>query len=191
MRMSSSAARSKIRRWPITGCCCSSRRRSATGSSSAPRCWDRSTSHAISRPPSRRSRRAANRATRPGRATVPHPPPLPALAGPQSGNRLSAQTLKRRAEGTRSGEQTVTPHFALSGNSMKNLPKAGPGYSPMQNFEKMFCRISSGAMAPRPVMAPRWVMTWRISSLRRSVGRPWARPSRAWPSASRAAESAS
>lgn len=51
MRMSSSAARSKIRRWPITGCCCSSRRRSATGSSSAPRCWDRSTSHAISRPP--------------------------------------------------------------------------------------------------------------------------------------------
>ena len=41
------------------------------GSSSAPRCWDRSTSHAISRPPSRRSRRAANRATRPGRATTP------------------------------------------------------------------------------------------------------------------------
>ena len=32
---------------------------------------DRSTSHAISRPPSRRSRRAANRATRPGRATTP------------------------------------------------------------------------------------------------------------------------
>ena len=33
MRMSSSAARSRIRRWPITGCRCSSRRRSATGSS--------------------------------------------------------------------------------------------------------------------------------------------------------------
>nr|DAI58818.1 MAG TPA: hypothetical protein [Crassvirales sp.] len=28
----------------------------------------------------------------------------------------------------------MTPHFALSGNSMKNLPKAGPGYSPMQNL---------------------------------------------------------
>ena len=33
-----------VRRWPTTGCRCSSRRRSATGSSSAPRCWDRSTS---------------------------------------------------------------------------------------------------------------------------------------------------
>lgn len=37
---------------------------------------------------------------------------------------------KKRAEGTRPGKQTVTPHFALSGNPMKNPQTTGPGYIP-------------------------------------------------------------
>lgn len=52
--------------------------------------------------------------------------------------------------------------------------------------KRCFAGFRRGRWRRGPVMAPRWVMTWRISSLKRSVGRPWARPSRAWPSASRA-----
>ena len=37
---------------------------------------------------------------------------------------------KKRTEGTRPGKQTVTPHFALSGNPMKNPQTTGPGYIP-------------------------------------------------------------
>lgn len=64
-------------------------------------------------------------------------------------------------------------------------------YFPMQNFEKMFSRTSSGAMAPRPVISPRRLITGRISSLSRSAGSPRSNPSSALASACRAAVRAS
>ena len=42
-------------------------------------------------------------------------------------------------------------------------------YFPTQCFEKMCFSTSSEANALRPVTLPTWWMTWRISSLSRSV----------------------
>ena len=42
-------------------------------------------------------------------------------------------------------------------------------YFPTQCFEKMCLSTSSEANALRPVTLPTWWMTWRISSLSRSV----------------------
>ena len=55
-----------------------------------------------------------------------------AHGAPAHGARLTepAGRDKKRAEGTRPGKQTVTPHFALSGNPMKNPQTTGPGYIP-------------------------------------------------------------
>ena len=42
----------------------------------------------------------------------------------------------------------------------------------MQNFEKIFPKISSDRMTPRPVISPMKRMTCRISSLNKSDGNP-------------------
>lgn len=55
---------------------------------------------------------------------------------------------------------------------------------PMQNFENIWLRISSLVISP--VMVPRWWMTWRMSSLKRSAERSSSRAVRARCRASRA-----
>ena len=67
----------------------------------------------------------------------------------------------------------------------------GKSYFPMQNFEKILFRTSSGAIAPRPVISPRCRITGRISSLNKSAGSPSSRLSNARSSDSRAPVSAS
>ena len=96
---------------------------------------------------------------------------------------------KRQLESTQKQKSLIYSDFILNGYGWLWLFTSR--YLPMQNFEKILFRTSSGAMAPRPVISPKCRITGRNSSLNKSAGSPSSRLSMARCKDSRAAVRAS